>query len=165
MHPAPAQWLLDCVTQIQLVFCNTLSDRLIAIDLTSVGNGLMHLLNCRFFLYELVLQMKGEISSNLYKLLLIQSSVLLLDNKGKISSLISALESSYLWICFCAWSIAFFPFVLVLILILQKTSLLGGAHRQHKIEGFLWFSLGVLLSNTRPIFKHKEHCQSIVWSF
>lgn len=56
----------------------------------------MHLLNCKFFLYELVLQIKGEISSNLYKLLLIQSSVQLLDNKGKISSLISALESSNL---------------------------------------------------------------------
>lgn len=56
----------------------------------------MHLLNFKFFLYELILQMKGEISSNLYKLLLIQSSVQLLDNKGKISSLISALENSYL---------------------------------------------------------------------
>lgn len=96
MDPAPAQWLLDCVMSIQLVFSNTLSDRLIAIDLTSVGNGLMHLLNFKFFLYELILQMKGEISSNLYKLLLIQSSVQLLDNKGKISSLISALENSYL---------------------------------------------------------------------
>lgn len=60
----------------------------------------MHLLNSKFFLYELVLQIKGEISSNLYKLLLIQSSVQLLDNKGKVSSLISALESSNLWICF-----------------------------------------------------------------
>lgn len=60
----------------------------------------MHLLNCKFFLYELVLQIKGEISSNLYKLLLMQSSVQLLGNKGKISSLISALESSNLRICF-----------------------------------------------------------------
>lgn len=55
----------------------------------------MHLLSCRFFLYELILQIQGEISSNLYKLL-IQSSVQLLGNKGKISSLISALESSNL---------------------------------------------------------------------
>lgn len=56
----------------------------------------MHLLNCKFFLYELVLQIKGDISSNLYKLLLIQSSVQLLDNIGKISSLISTLENSNL---------------------------------------------------------------------
>lgn len=93
----------------------------------------MHLLNCKFFLYELVLQIKGETSSNLYKLLLIHSSEQLLDNKGKISSLISALESSNLWICFVHDQHCIFSFCLVLILILQQTSLMGGAHSQHKI--------------------------------
>lgn len=36
---------------------------------------------------------------------------------------------------------------------------MGEAHRQHKIEGFLSFSLGLSLSNTRAILKHKECCQ------
>lgn len=68
----------------------------------------------------------------------------------------------------CMIHIAFFPFVLVLInshFAKKKTSSMGEARRQHKIEGFLSFSLGLSLSNTRPIFKYKECCQSVVWSF
>lgn len=162
MHPTPAQWLLNSAGILQYpqwqIDCHrsNLSRKWI--------NALAEL---QILFYELVLQKKGEISHNLYKLLLVQSSVQLLDNKGKISNVISALESSNLWICFvhdrhCIFSFCFgfhkFSFC-------NKPLWWEGQTGSIKFKDFCHLAFGVSLSNTRQILKHKECCQWIVWNF